>query len=83
MARAPLRVGDDAHIVPRPDGREWWVDTYKPTAQTPNSPGGWEVFATQPGPAYAFRCPLHTRRCGGTLSKQERAERFYFTSITP
>ena len=22
---------------------------------------GWEVFATQPGPAYTFRCPLHTR----------------------
>ena len=25
------------------------------------------------GLALTFRCPLHTRRCGGTLSKQERA----------
>ena len=25
------------------------------------------------GPALTFRGPLHTRRCGGTLSKQERA----------
>ena len=25
---------------------------------------------------FALNGPLHTRRCGGTLSKQERAERF-------
>ena len=36
----------------------------------------WEVFATQPGPSYVFRGPLHTRRRGGTLSKQERARNF-------
>ena len=40
MAKAPLRVGDDAHIVPRPDGRERWVDTYKPTALAPDLPLG-------------------------------------------
>ena len=57
---------------------------YQPTAQlsNPRADEGhrplrvWEVFATQPGPSYVFRGPLHTRRCGGTLSKQERAGDF-------
>ena len=34
---------------------------------------GWETFAFHWGPFLTFRGPLHTRRCGGTLSKQERA----------
>ena len=54
---------------------------YQPTAllSNPRADEGhrplrvWEVFATQPGPSYVFRCPLHTRPCGATLSKQERA----------
>ena len=33
-------------------------------------PGGGAFIG---GPDLTFRCPLHTRRCGGTLSKQERA----------
>ena len=40
-------------------------------ASAPTRVGG---FVTQPSPAYALRCPFHTRRyAGGTLSKQERA----------
>ena len=34
---------------------------------------GRETFAFHRGPFLTFRGPLHTRRCGGTLSKQERA----------
>ena len=57
---------------------------YQPTAllSNPRADEGhrplrvWEVFATQPGPSYVFRCPLHTRPCGATLSKQERAGDF-------
>ena len=60
-----IRVGGDAHIAPGPDGQDRWDDTYKPPALAPDLPGGcghpplrgWEVFATQPGPAYTFMCP--------------------------
>ena len=35
------------------------------------------------GPAFTFRCPLHTRRRGGTLSKQERAGDFPLGRLPP
>ena len=38
-----------------------------------SSPTRWENFAIHQAPFFTCRCPLHTRRCGGTLSKQERA----------
>ena len=40
-----------------------------------------ETFAFYRGPFLTFRGPLHTRRCGGTLSKQERAG--FFPSSGP
>ena len=38
-----------------------------------SSPTRWENFAIHQAPIFTFRWPLHTRRCGGTLSMQERA----------
>ena len=75
-----IRVGGDAHIAPGPDGQDRWDDTYQPPALAPDLPGGcghpplrgWEVFATQPGPAYTFRCPLHTRRLWAAPSPGRR-----------
>ena len=75
-----IRVGGDAHIAPGPDGQDRWDDTYKPPALAPDLPGGcghpplrgWEVFATQPGPAYTFMCPLHTRRLRAAPSPSRR-----------
>ena len=29
-----LRVGGDAHIAPRPDGRDWWVFDHTPGCRT-------------------------------------------------
>ena len=43
----------------------------------------WEVFATQPGPSYVFRGPLHTPACGPPLSKQERAGDFPLGGLPP
>ena len=79
-----IRVGGDAHIAPGPDGQDRWNDTYKPPALAPDLPGGcghpplrgWEVFATQPGPAYTFMCPLHTRRLRAAPSPSRRGQGF-------
>ena len=38
-----------------------------------SSPTRWENFAIHQAPIFTFRGPLHTRPCGATLSKQERA----------
>ena len=38
-----------------------------------SSPTRWENFAIHQAPLFTFRGPLHTRPCGATLSKQERA----------
>ena len=77
-----IRVGGDAHSAPGPDGQDRWDDTYKPPALAPDLPGGcghpplrgWEVFATQPGPAYTFMCPLHTRRLRAAPSPSRRGQ---------
>ena len=34
----------------------------------------WEVFTTQPGPAYTFMCPLHTRRLRAAPSPSRRGQ---------
>ena len=80
-----IRVGGDAHIAPGPDGQDRWDDTYKPPALAPDLPGGcghpplrgWEFFATQPGPAYTFMCPLHTRRLRAAPSPSRRGQELF------
>ena len=76
--KPPIRVGADAHIGPRVRQQGGRLIPASSACQVSGRCGHRPLrefgdFTIQLSQASTFRGPLHTRPCGATLSKQERA----------
>ena len=86
--KPPIRVGADAHIGPRVRQQGGRLIPAGPARQVSGRCGHRPLrefgdFTIQLSQASTFRGPLHTRRRGGTLSKQERAGDFPLGRLPP